>query len=132
MGHISHRPPGPKTSPDQSEPSIDDRRSSVSLAATKPMKRGASHRTLVHSLPPRLCLHLSERARRPARRLTRGAAPSRVCSPAGDAQRAIIEQLCCDALSWEPEPVNPRVGAGEPRVPFLDFDEVGSGDGRPK
>jgi hypothetical protein len=47
-------------------------------------------------------------------------------------ERAVVEQLRCDALNREPEPVNPRVGVGEPRVPFPDSDEVGSGDGRPK
>jgi hypothetical protein len=47
-------------------------------------------------------------------------------------EHAVVEQLRCDALSREPEPVNPRVGAGEPRVPFPDFDEVRSGDGRPR
>jgi hypothetical protein len=51
-------------------------------------------------------------------------------SPEGE--RAIVEQSRCDALSREPEPVNPRVGAGEPRVPFLDSDEVESGIGRPR
>jgi hypothetical protein len=51
-------------------------------------------------------------------------------SPEGEC--AVVEQSRCDALSREPKPVNPRVGAGEPRVPFLDFDEVGSGIGRPR
>jgi hypothetical protein len=46
-----------------------------------------------------------------------------------EGERAVVEQSRCDALSREPEPVNPRVGVGEPRVPFLDFDEVGSSDG---
>jgi hypothetical protein len=50
-------------------------------------------------------------------------------SPEGE--RAVVEQLRCDTLSREPEPINPRVGIGEPRVPFSDSDEVGSGDGRP-
>jgi hypothetical protein len=45
-------------------------------------------------------------------------------SPEGEC--AVIEQSRCDALSWEPEPVNPRVGIGEPWVPFLDSDEVRS------
>jgi hypothetical protein len=49
-------------------------------------------------------------------------------SPEGE--RVIVEQLRCDALSREPEPINHRVGAGEPRVPFSDSDEVGSGDSR--
>jgi hypothetical protein len=49
-----------------------------------------------------------------------------------EGERAIIEQSCCDALIREPEPVNPRVGAGEPRVPFSDSDEVGSGIDRPR
>jgi hypothetical protein len=49
------------------------------------------------------------------------------CSPDGD--RAVVEQPRCDALIREPEPVNPRVDAGEPRVPFSDSDEVRSGDG---
>jgi hypothetical protein len=51
-------------------------------------------------------------------------------SPEGE--RAVVEQLRCDALSQQPEPVNPRVGADERRVPFPDSDEVGSGDGGPK
>jgi hypothetical protein len=51
-------------------------------------------------------------------------------SPEGE--RAVIEQSRCDALSREPKPVNPRVGAGEPLVPFLDSDEVRSGIGRPR
>jgi hypothetical protein len=49
-------------------------------------------------------------------------------SPEGE--RAVVEQLRCDALSREPEPINPRVAIGEPRVPFPDSDEVGSSDGR--
>jgi hypothetical protein len=49
-------------------------------------------------------------------------------SPEGES--TMVEQLHCDALNREPEPVNPRVGADEPWVPFLDSDEVGSGDGR--
>jgi hypothetical protein len=51
-------------------------------------------------------------------------------SPEGE--RAIVKQLRYDTLSQEPEPVNPRVGTGEPRVPFPDSDEVGSGIGRPR
>jgi hypothetical protein len=51
-------------------------------------------------------------------------------SPEGEC--AIVEQSCCDALIWELEPVNPRVGAGEPRVPFTDSDEVRSDIGRPR
>jgi hypothetical protein len=51
-------------------------------------------------------------------------------SPEGE--RAVIEQLCCDALSRELEPINPRVGVGEPRVPFPDSDEVESDDGKPR
>jgi hypothetical protein len=51
-------------------------------------------------------------------------------SPEGE--RAVIKQSHYDTLSQEPEPVNPRVGAGEPRVPFPDSDEVGSGIGRPR
>jgi hypothetical protein len=50
----------------------------------------------------------------------------------GRRSSAVVEQLRCDALIWEPEPVNPRVGAGEPRVPFPDSDEVGSGIDRPR
>jgi hypothetical protein len=49
-----------------------------------------------------------------------------------EGERPVIEQSRCDALSREPEPVNPRVGVGKPRVPFPDSDEVGSGDGRPR
>jgi hypothetical protein len=45
---------------------------------------------------------------------------------------AVVEQSRCAALIWEPESVNPRVGAGKPRVPFPDFDEVGSDIGRPR
>jgi hypothetical protein len=51
-------------------------------------------------------------------------------SPEGE--RAVVEQSRCDALSREPEPINPRVGAGEPRVPFPNSDEVRSGIGRPR
>jgi hypothetical protein len=51
-------------------------------------------------------------------------------SPEGE--RAVVEQSRCDALSREPEPINLRVGAGEPGVPFLDSNEVGSGIGRPR
>jgi hypothetical protein len=43
----------------------------------------------------------------------------------------VVEQLRYDVLSQEPKPVNPRVGTGEPRTPFSDSDEVGSGNGRP-
>jgi hypothetical protein len=45
------------------------------------------------------------------------------------AERAVVEQPCCDALIREPEQINPRVDADEPRVPFPDSDEVGSGIG---
>jgi hypothetical protein len=86
---------------------------------------------------PHLCLHLSERASEAAGASIgrRSGAIARLLvgrrrSPEGE--RAIVEQSCCDALSRETEPVNPRVGAGEPWVPFPDFDEVGSGDGRPR
>jgi hypothetical protein len=48
-------------------------------------------------------------------------------SPEGE--RAVVEQSRCDTLSREPEPVNPRVDAGELRVSFSDSDEVGSGVG---
>jgi hypothetical protein len=51
-------------------------------------------------------------------------------SPEGE--RAVVEQLHCDALIRESELVNPRVVAGEPRVLFPDSDEVGSGIGRPR
>jgi hypothetical protein len=51
-------------------------------------------------------------------------------SPEGEC--AVVEQSRCDALSREPEPVNPRVGASEPWVPFPDSDEVGFGIGRPR
>jgi hypothetical protein len=51
-------------------------------------------------------------------------------SPEGE--RAVVEQSHCDALIREPESINPRVGTGEPRVPFPDFDEVVSGIGRPR
>jgi hypothetical protein len=49
-----------------------------------------------------------------------------------ESERAVIEQSHCNALIRELEPVNPRVAAGEPRVPFQDFDEVGSGISRPR
>jgi hypothetical protein len=55
---------------------------------------------------------------------------SRRRSPEGE--RAVVEQSRCDTLIREPEAVNPRVGIGEPRVPFPDSDEVGSGIGRPR
>jgi hypothetical protein len=51
-------------------------------------------------------------------------------SPEGE--RAVVEQSRCDSLIREPELVNPRVGVGEPRIPFLDSDEVGSGINRPR
>jgi hypothetical protein len=51
-------------------------------------------------------------------------------SPEGE--HAVIEQSRCDALIWEPKPVNPRVGTGEPWVPFPDSDEIGSGIGGPR
>jgi hypothetical protein len=51
-------------------------------------------------------------------------------SPEGE--RAVVVQSHCDALIREPEPVNPRVGAGEPRVPFPNSDEVGSDISRPR
>jgi hypothetical protein len=51
-------------------------------------------------------------------------------SPEGE--RAVVEQPRCDALIQEPEPVIPRVDAGEPRAPFPDSDEVRSGDGMPR
>jgi hypothetical protein len=51
-------------------------------------------------------------------------------SPEGE--RAVVEQSRCDALIREPETVNPRVGVGEPQVPFPDSDEVGSGIGKPR
>jgi hypothetical protein len=51
-------------------------------------------------------------------------------SPEGE--RAVVEQSRCDALIWEPEPINPRVAADEPQVPFPDSDEVRTGIGRPR
>jgi hypothetical protein len=51
-------------------------------------------------------------------------------SPEGE--RAIVEQSHCDALIREPEPINPRVDAGKPQVPFPDSNEVGSGIGKPR
>jgi hypothetical protein len=48
-------------------------------------------------------------------------------SPEGE--RTVVEQPRCDALIRVLEPVNPRVDAGEPRIPFPDSDEVRSGDG---
>jgi hypothetical protein len=51
-------------------------------------------------------------------------------SPEGE--RAVVEQSRCDALIREPEPINPRVAADEPQVPFSDSDEVGSGIDRPR
>jgi hypothetical protein len=56
--------------------------------------------------------------------LAGGAAP--------EGERAVVEQSCCDALIRKPEPVNPRVGADEPQVPFSNSDEVESGIGRPR
>jgi hypothetical protein len=82
----------------------------------------------------RLRLHPSERASEAAGVVTgrRSDTVARLLtdgrrSPEGE--RAIIEQPCCDALIREPEPVNPRVDAGEPWVPFPDSDEVRSGNG---
>jgi hypothetical protein len=49
-----------------------------------------------------------------------------------EGERAVVEQSRCDALIREPKPINPRVGAGEPRVPFRDYDEVRSSIGRPR
>jgi hypothetical protein len=81
-----------------------------------------------------LRLHLSERASEAAGVATgrRSGAVTRLLavgrhSPEGE--RAVVEQPRCDALIRELEPANPRVDAGEPRVPFPDFDEVRSGDG---
>jgi hypothetical protein len=51
-------------------------------------------------------------------------------SPEGE--RAVVEPSHYDTLIREPELVNPRVAAGEPRVPFPDSDEVGSGIGSPR
>jgi hypothetical protein len=51
-------------------------------------------------------------------------------SPEGEC--TVVEQSRCDAPSREPEPINPRVGTGEPLVPFPDTDEVRSGDGGPR
>jgi hypothetical protein len=81
---------------------------------------------------PCLRLHLSERASEAAGVATgrRSDVVARLLadgrrSPEGE--RVAIDQPRCDALIWEPEPVNPRVDVGEPRVPFPDSDEVGSG-----
>jgi hypothetical protein len=49
-----------------------------------------------------------------------------------EGERAVVDQSRCDALIREPELVNPRVGAGEPRVPFRDYDEVRFSIGRPR
>jgi hypothetical protein len=49
-----------------------------------------------------------------------------------EGERAVVEQSRCDSLIREPELVNPRVGVGEPRIPFLDSDEVESGINRPR
>jgi hypothetical protein len=51
-------------------------------------------------------------------------------SPEGE--RAVVEESHCDALIREPEPVNPRVAAGKPRVPFPDSNDVGSGISMPR
>jgi hypothetical protein len=104
------------------------------LGTTKPARCGASHRTLVHSPPPSLVsTQASEVAGAPTDRRSGAVAcllTGRRRSPEGEP--AIVKQTHCDALSWEPEPVNLRVGVGEPRVPFPDSDDVGSGDGRPR
>jgi hypothetical protein len=44
-----------------------------------------------------------------------------------EGERAVVKQSCCNALSQDPEPANPRVGAGKVWVPFPDSDEVRSG-----
>jgi hypothetical protein len=51
-------------------------------------------------------------------------------SPEGE--HAIVERSSGDALSREPEPVNPRVDTDEQQVPFPDSDRVGSGDDGPR
>jgi hypothetical protein len=101
----------------------------------KTAERPISPQTLTHSSPsPPLSPpeRASERESEPADVVTgRGSgAVARLLtggrrSPEGE--RAVVEQSRCDALIREPEPVNPRVGAGEPRVPFPDSDEVGFG-----
>jgi hypothetical protein len=123
--------------PNQRWSFISDRRRRAIFKTTKSAWRGASHQTLVHSLPPRLCLHPSEQANEVADAPTdrRSGAVAHLlaggrCSPKGE--RAVIEQLRCDTLSRKSEPINLRVGVGEPQVPFPDSDEAGSGDGKPR
>jgi hypothetical protein len=86
---------------------------------------------------PRLRLHPSERASEAVGVATgrRSDAAARLLadgrrSPEG--KRTVVEQPRCDTLIREPEPVNPRVNVGEPRVPFPDSNEVRSSDGRPR
>jgi hypothetical protein len=52
--------------------------------------------------------------------------------PSPEGERAVIEPTSGGALSRDPEPANPRIGADEHPVPFPDSDEVGSGDGGPR
>jgi hypothetical protein len=47
-------------------------------------------------------------------------------------RRCVTAHRRASALSQDPEPVNPRVGAGECWVPFPDFDEVRSDNGGPR
>jgi hypothetical protein len=82
----------------------------------------------------RLRLHPSERATEATDVATgpRSGAVTRLLtngrrSPEGE--HAVVEQPRCDTLIREPEPINPRVDAGEPRVLFPDSDEVRSGNG---
>jgi hypothetical protein len=115
----TQRRPGPRNSsptwatsgPKHCELSICDGRSRAILTAMKTDERPAPKNPSLIS-PPKP----SERGGRCGDRSEER--PHGQRSPEGE--HAVVEQSCCDALSREPEPVNPRVGAGEPRVPFPD------------
>jgi hypothetical protein len=93
--------------------------------------RRGSPVTLAISSFPASCLHSSERTSEAAGAPTGRRSGAIACLLVGG-RRAVVEQSRCDALSREPELLNPRLGTGEPRVPFPDSDEVGSDGGRPR
>jgi hypothetical protein len=55
-----------------------------------------------------------------------------------EGERAVVEQSHCDALKWEPEPVNPRVGTGKwwclgsPSRTLTESELVTAGLGKPR
>jgi hypothetical protein len=137
QGRETHRPPGP-----HSAQNVVSRSSAMDggerFSREQNRRVAGSPQTLApFCFLPRLRLHPSERASEAVGVVTgrRSSAVTRLLadrrrSPEGE--HAVVEQPRCDALIQEPEPVNPRVDAGEPRVPFPDSDEVRIGDGRPR